>query len=148
MDARARLSLFGLFSSIILVAPAVAGDAAPPRVKFKKVLIDNKFRSEGVAVADFNGDGLMDVAAGSVYYAAPDWKMHVIDQQPRQYDPKVYSNSFCNIADDVNGDGCIDETQGPVTTAVTAVTPSIWRPLSVSISSSVPSPNRNIMPST
>ena len=108
MDARARLSLFGLFSSIILVAPAVAGDAAPPRVKFKKVSIDNKFRSEGVAVADFNGDGLVDVAAGSVYYAAPDWKIHAIDQQPREYDPKAYSNSFCNFADDVNGDGWAD----------------------------------------
>ena len=36
------------------------------------------FRSEGVAVADVNRDGKMDILVGDVWYEAPDWKMHEI----------------------------------------------------------------------
>ena len=35
-----------------------------------------KFRSEGVAVGDFNKDGKMDIAAGWCGTKRPDWKMH------------------------------------------------------------------------
>lgn len=89
-------------------ARAWAGDKAPGKVHFKRTQLDSKFRSEGVAVGDFNGDGRMDVAAGSVYYAAPDWQMHSILEAPAEYDPKGYSNSFANFADDLNGDGWTD----------------------------------------
>jgi len=84
----------------------VVGDAE--EIHFKKTQLDTKFRSEGVAAADFDHDGRMDVAAGSVYYAAPDWQMRVIDEQAREFDPKGYSNSFINFTDDVNGDGWAD----------------------------------------
>ena len=86
------------FSSV-----AVAGD-----IQFKKTQLDTVFRSEGVAAGDFNGDGKLDIAAGSVYYAAPDWKMRTIADKPRKFDPKGYSNTFLNFADDINHDGWID----------------------------------------
>ncbi len=82
--------------------------AADDIIQFKKTQLDAKFRSEGVAVGDFNKDGKMDIAAGSVWYEAPDWKMHAIDEKPAEYDPKSYSNSFCNFAEDLNGDGWTD----------------------------------------
>lgn len=82
--------------------------AAPPEIEFAKRQLDTKFRSEGVAVGDFNNDGKLDIAAGSVYYAAPDWKMTPILAEPQEYNPKGYSPSFCNFADDLNGDGWID----------------------------------------
>lgn len=100
-----------LATSIVLAAglcsAALAAEKAP-RIGFKKVQLDNVFRSEGVAVGDFNNDGALDIAAGSVYYAAPDWQMHAILEQPAEFDRHGYSVSFCNFADDLNGDGWTD----------------------------------------
>ncbi len=79
-----------------------------PALSFKKTQLDTAFRSEGVAVGDFNSDGKLDISAGSVYYAAPDWKMVVIGEKANEYDPKSYSTSFQNFAEDLNGDGRAD----------------------------------------
>ena len=84
------------------------GRAAETEVQFERIPLDGVFRSEGVAVGDFNGDGRLDVAAGFVWYEAPDWKMHTILDQAPEYDPKGYSNSFINAALDVNADGRTD----------------------------------------
>jgi hypothetical protein len=77
-------------------------------IKWKRTELDNKFRSEGVAVGDFNRDGKKDIAAGSVWYEAPDWKMHLIRDKAGEFDPKGYSDTFCNFADDLNHDGWVD----------------------------------------
>jgi hypothetical protein len=87
---------------------SVTAGGAEPEIKFKKTRLDDKFRSEGSAVGDFNHDGKLDISAGSVYYAAPDWHLVRVLDQPKEYDPNGYSNSFCNFADDVNGDGRTD----------------------------------------
>lgn len=107
-----------LFVAVTLAANARAADA--PDIRFAKTQLDAKFRSEGVAVGDFNKDGKLDIAAGFVWYEAPSWKLHTIVTAvpsvgrnaelgvPLHYDPKSYSNSFCNFAEDVNGDGWTD----------------------------------------
>jgi hypothetical protein len=95
--------------------------AAANKVTWKKTVVDRVFRSEGVAVADVNKDGKADIIAGDVWYEAPDWKMHVIRQSPKNqkeykgpkydlkgYDPRGYSYSFAVFADDINGDGWPD----------------------------------------
>ena len=97
--------------ALALLFPAVAAaaePAAPSAIKFKKTQLDAKFRSEGVAVGDYNHDGKLDIAAGSVYYAAPDWKMVNVQEKAQEYDPLRYSNSFCCWADDLNADGWTD----------------------------------------
>lgn len=96
--------------AVFLVLPAIGGRAAEnaPTVAFKKHKIDSVFRSEGVAVADFNGDGQLDIAAGSVFYAGPDWTMHAILEEPKSYKQKGYSDAFLCFAEDINGDGRID----------------------------------------
>jgi hypothetical protein len=79
------------------------------QVNFKKTVLDREFRSEGVAVADVNRDGKMDVLAGNLWYEAPAWTPHEI-QPVKQFDAaKGYSNSFVNFAVDINRDGWPDQ---------------------------------------
>ena len=108
----------------LTVACLIAGGASvsncvADEIRFKKVQLDAKFRGEGVAVGDFNKDGKMDIAAGFVWYEAPDWKLHSIADKPPSgrsqvlgtplhFEPKGYSNCFGSFADDLNGDGWTD----------------------------------------
>ncbi|NQV31223.1 MAG: HEAT repeat domain-containing protein, partial [Phycisphaeraceae bacterium] len=77
-------------------------------VKFKKHQIDGAFRSEGVAVADFNGDGQLDIATGLVYYAGPDWTMTPMVKDPIEFNRYGYSSAFLCFADDVDDDSDMD----------------------------------------
>jgi hypothetical protein len=75
---------------------------------WKKTVLDTRFRSEGVAVADVNGDGRLDILTGNEWYEAPHWKPHRIRETP-DFEPETsYSNSFINFAHDVDGDGWPD----------------------------------------
>ncbi|MBM3999214.1 MAG: VCBS repeat-containing protein [Planctomycetes bacterium] len=81
---------------------------AAASIRFEKHQLDATFRSEGVAVGDFNKDGKADIAAGYVWYEAPEWKPHSIIEKMPEYDPVGYSNSFCAFAQDLNGDAWVD----------------------------------------
>ncbi len=75
---------------------------------FKKTKITGDFISEGVAVADLNKDGRMDIVAGYYWFEAPSWTRHEMAPS-RSFDPKKeYSNSFLNLGMDVNQDGWDD----------------------------------------
>lgn len=96
--------VFLLVALVLLASVSSAGG----QIQFEKIVVDKTFRSEGVAVADVNRDGKLDILAGDVWYAAPDWKMHEI-RSVGQYDgSKGYSQTFANFAQDVNGDGWAD----------------------------------------
>ena len=105
-----RLIVLSLCVFAINLLTQLPADAQSPtkNIRFQRTQLDAKFRSEGVAVADFNKDGKQDIAAGFVWYSAPDWKMHQLTDKAPEYDPKGYSNSFCNFAEDVNKDGWPD----------------------------------------
>jgi hypothetical protein len=76
--------------------------------EFKKTTITRDFISEGVAVADLNKDGKMDIVAGYYWFEAPNWTRHEMAPS-RVYDPrKEYSDSFLNLGMDVNQDGWDD----------------------------------------
>lgn len=99
-------SACGMAVAILLILSALpAPSTAAEKVSFRRIQIDAVFRSEGVAVADLNGDGKKDIAVGSVYYTAPDWKMHAITEQPLAFTPEEYSGVFACFAADVNADG-------------------------------------------
>ena len=78
-----------LLAVLISLLPALSlltaadGKSDDTGITWKKTVLDTKFRSEGVAVADVNKDGKIDILAGEVWYEAPDWKMHEIQQAGR-----------------------------------------------------------------
>jgi hypothetical protein len=89
----------------------LASTSAAPgdKVKFKARHVDYMFRSEGAAAGDFDHDGKMDIAAGSVFYSGPKFeKMSLIRGTAEYHDIYWYSDSFMNFADDLNGDGWTD----------------------------------------
>jgi len=99
----------GFVVSAALTGPmAVAQTSSSGKISFKKAVLDTVFRSEGVAVGDFNRDGKADIAAGTVWYEAPEWKMRLTGDKAPEYDPMSYSHAFQTFADDLNGDGWID----------------------------------------
>ncbi|HEY2840416.1 MAG TPA: VCBS repeat-containing protein [Pirellulales bacterium] len=94
--------------SVLSAADKNEKGAKTGAIRFERTQLDPKFRSEGVGVGDLNHDGKPDIAAGGLYFSAPDWKPHEIIENPKAYDPMGYSNMFCQWVDDLNGDGWND----------------------------------------
>ena len=72
------------------------------------------YRSEACCVADFNGDGKVDIAAGQYLYLAPDWKavrIRTLESNIGE-DGKGYADDFMNLVLDVNKDGKPDIVAG------------------------------------
>lgn len=80
---------------------------------WQRIELDPEFRSEGVAVGDFNGDGRNDVVAGDYWYEQPatatgKWAMHEFRKAGKFVAGIGYSNSFCNYVWDIDQDGLKD----------------------------------------
>ena len=107
-------ALAAIVVAVVAVVPATSADTKPatkaaPTITWKKTILDRKFRSEGVAVADVNKDGKIDVLNGEYWYEAPDWTPHEMKPSTDYKDGLGnYSHSFACWADDFNGDGYPD----------------------------------------
>ena len=88
------------FALALLPFPAIAGP-----VTFEKIQLDSFFYAEGATIADFNGDGQADVAAGPRVFAGPDFKKSIVYRSPHAFDRLSYSNNFLTFTDDFNRDG-------------------------------------------
>jgi hypothetical protein len=101
--------VLGVMATFLSPAAAAANDKDTP-VSWKKTAIEAKFRSEGVAIADINKDGKLDVLVGDSWYEAPKWIKHDI-RKPGDYGDGLHSYSECMTCwtDDINGDGWADQ---------------------------------------
>jgi len=97
--------LGGAALALVLAGAAGAGEGPSP-IKFVMHRLGT-FRSEACGVADFNGDGKLDVVAGPFLYLAPDWKPVKIRSLRGAVDDKGkgYYDDFTNLPLDVDGDG-------------------------------------------
>ncbi len=98
--------LCGFFMAVFSI-PVCIGQTSTSK-DFKKTILSREFLSEGVAVADLNKDGELDIVAGYYWFEAPHWKRHEMAPS-RVFDPrKEYCESFLNLGMDVNLDGWDD----------------------------------------
>jgi hypothetical protein len=104
-----RLAATGVALAMTFAPTGATQPPALAEVRFKKTVLDHRFVSEGVATADVNRDGKLDIIAGNVWYEAPNWTPHEIaPYQP--IDPaRGYSNCFNSWAIDLNHDGWADQ---------------------------------------
>ncbi len=91
------------------IAPWLSYGSFARETAFRKTMIDHRFVAEGVAVADVNRDGRLDIFAGNVWYEAPNWTPHEIAPVKIVDPAHAYSNCFNTWASDVNHDGWVDQ---------------------------------------
>ena len=106
--------MFKKMVSLVLVVTwcaAVAAEAPVPT--YKKIQLSDKFTCEGAYYGDFNRDGNVDVVAGPYWYAGPDYQQRHEVREPKDYDPKGYSDNFLTYTGDFNGDGWVDILYAP-----------------------------------
>ena len=80
---------------------------------FKEVRVDPHYYSWSAAVADFNHDGIPDIAAGPFYYLGPDYTVGKQIYTPVSFNPTSEwpIPAMINIAYDFTGDGWPDILQ-------------------------------------
>ena len=107
--SRCWLALFALPALLPLLTADEPPKADGP-IKWKKIVVEPVFRSEGVAVADVNKDGKLDILIGDYWYENPSWQKHEIRKPVNIKDGGLgsYSECMCCWADDINGDGWPD----------------------------------------
>jgi hypothetical protein len=110
MDLRTKMTMAAGLAAMFVLSDPARGDKPAKSVSWKKTVIEGQFRSEGVAIADVNKDGKLDILIGDSWYESPSWTKHDI-RKPGDYGDglRKYSDCMTCWSDDVNHDGWPDE---------------------------------------
>lgn len=105
---RTGLRRAGLFGFLLSALPTLPGFAAEPKLQFEvhRLTVDS---NEGIAAADVDGDGLVDVTAGRNWFKNPEWTPHPL-RNIDDWNGYVQSNG--DYIYDVNRDGKADVIAG------------------------------------
>jgi len=104
-----------LFFLLVPLLSLWAQVRTPPEtsVSFKKVQLLDNYISEGASIGDIDGDGHLDVIAGSLWWKGPDLKKYYA-YAPVNYFPitgpglEGYSTNFFTYPDNLDGDKWMD----------------------------------------
>lgn len=91
-----------------LILASLPSAAALAGVTWETKRLDDKFYSEGGAIADINKDGKMDVVSGPYWYQGPEFTERHAIYEVKAYEPRGYSEVFFQFAPDINRDGWPD----------------------------------------
>lgn len=70
--------------------------------------IHEKFFAEGASAGDINGDGVVDLVAGPMWFAGPEFSKSHLIANPREFPITTYSDQFFSKTFDANADGHTD----------------------------------------
>ncbi|MBR5758019.1 MAG: VCBS repeat-containing protein, partial [Thermoguttaceae bacterium] len=85
---RSMLKLSACVLTLVAVGSAFAVSVQAKEPEWQKIVVSDKFRSEGAAFGDFNKDGVMDVVSGHIWYEGPEFKTeHQFMKGEDSYDP-------------------------------------------------------------
>ncbi len=92
----------------MLVALGMLGTSLGFAGDFETRYLHHDFHTEGAAVGDLNGDGKVDLVAGSLWYEGPAFETKHEYMPVKTYPVTGYSDNFSQEVCDVNGDGKLD----------------------------------------
>ncbi len=97
-----RILIAFLFVSVFVSA------SYSEEVHWNKKTLLGEFVSEGASVADFDGDGNVDLASGPYWWRGPEFNERFEYRDGKPFDPQGYSDHFFSFTADIDGDGDAD----------------------------------------
>lgn len=112
MLTRPKLSLS--FVTLILFWGRPLPAIPPVDDRFQTIVLSEEFHSEGIAVADIDGDEINDIVSGPSWYPGPDFRNRIAYAPEKNHSIEAYSDHFFSFTHDFNGDGHLDILSIPI----------------------------------